>query len=238
MSPTVIPNRVIKLATQAFVALGVVAGAALGATPAAATASDAGALALADKATRLLYSIDGEEYSSTVPDIFENSPKLVPGESVEEQLWVRNHYDIPVDVFIAAPGMSEPANRGPGIVAPSNVISLKSGESGALQVRLTVPASSGNDIQGQRWPVKIQVKVTESSPSTGDVLSGGVRDSQPALGATGATPGLWQLALAVILGGACAYAGARSRSRRVHVVPDRQPSLRPQPEVSIDRGVS
>lgn len=170
-------------------------------------------------AVRLAYSADGVGFSQTVPAIFENTPKLVPGESVEEKLWVRNDYDVAVDVVVGAPVLtaggpgaaeqhvSVPVGQAPVEVEPSTIVTLDPGASGTVLVRLTLPETAGNTSQGQAWPVNLQVNISEAA-STPEAATQHVE-----LGHTGGMTGIWPLSVAAILAGVGAYAGARRRNR-------------------------
>lgn len=159
---------------------------------------DSGAVALA-------YSADGVGFTSSVPSLFENSPKLVPGESVQERLWVRNDYDVAVNVSVAGP-----LSVGSASVEPSATVTLDPGASGALLVRLTLPETADNSSQGQTWPVTLRVNISEKASSPAIA-------TEPAeLGYTGGMTGIWPLAVAAIVVGVGAYTGARQRKRPSH----------------------
>ncbi|WP_104108833.1 hypothetical protein [Arthrobacter sp. N199823] len=146
------------------------------------------------------YSLDGIAFSKAVPDLFSGSPKLVPGQEIEERLWVRNENSVAVEVSVAAEaplGEREPTRAG---LTPSPVVTLAPGAAAPLQVRMWLPESADNSSQSQTWPVRLQVNARESVSSTTQELS-----------YTGATIGIWPLSVAALLGGAGAYLGARKR---------------------------
>lgn len=149
------------------------------------------------------YSSDGIAFSKAVPDLFSASPKLVPGQEIEEQLWVRNENSVAVEVSVAAVaplGDREITRAG---LTPSPVITLAPGAAAPLQVRMWLPESADNSSQSQTWPVLLQVNARESAASTSQELS-----------YTGGTNGIWPLSVAALLGGAGAYLGARKRRHR------------------------
>lgn len=153
--------------------------------------------------TAFSYSSDGVVFSKAVPDLFGASPKLVPGEEIEEQLWVRNENSIAVEMSVAAGtplGEGELARAG---LTPSPVVTLAPGTAAPLQVRMWLPESADNSSQNQTWPVRLQINTRESASSATHELS-----------YSGATGGIWPLSVAALLGGAGAYLGARKRGRQ------------------------
>ncbi|AIY03646.1 hypothetical protein ART_4047 [Arthrobacter sp. PAMC 25486] len=150
------------------------------------------------------YSADGVAYSDSVPELFATSAKLVPGEDVEEKLWVRNDNAMAVNVSVAAmapPGAGEAAHAG---LTPSPVVTLEPGAAAPLKVRMWLPESADNSSQASSLPIRLQVNAREAAPA----VSG-------ELGDTGATGGIWPLSVAALLGGAGAYLGSRKRSRKL-----------------------
>lgn len=189
-----------------FVTAAVVAAAALSAAAAPATAQTPPMVVVTEGSAGIAfsYSADGVAHSSAVPELFGNSPKLVPGEGIEGKLWVRNDKSMAVNVSVAAlaaVGAGETVRAG---LTPSPVVTLAPGTAAPLNVRLWLPESADNSSQARSWAVGLQVNVSEAAPS-----------GTSELGNTGATGGIWRLSVAALLGGAGAYLGARKRSRRL-----------------------
>lgn len=153
----------------------------------------------------LAYSADGVSYSAQVPELFAQAPKLVPGEGVEENLWVRNDHGVPVDIFVAALTAGPPVDQ-PKDAPPQSSLTLEPGAAAALPVRVWLPVDSDNDSQARTWPLMLHVNVSEAVPESG-VDPGWLMD-------TGATPGIWPVGTALFLGGLGAWLGARRRRSR------------------------
>lgn len=182
-----------------------VVAAAIGTTAAPAVAQHAPMVVVSEGNPDIAFShsSDGVAFSKAVPDLFSASPKLVPGEEIEEQLWVRNENSVAVEISVAAVaplGDRELTRTG---LTPSPVVTLEPGAAAPLQVRMWLPESADNSSQSQTWPVRLQVNARESASSTTQELSN-----------TGATNGIWPLSVAALLGGSGAYLGARKRRTR------------------------
>lgn len=181
-----------------------VAVAAIGATAAPALAQDP-PMVVAEGAPDIAfsYSSDGVAFSKAVPELFSASPKLVPGEGIEKQLWVRNENSMAVEVSVAAVALLGDRELARAGLTPSPVVTLAPGAAAPLNVRIWLPESAGNSSQNRTWPVNLQVGARESASSTANELS-----------YTGSSIGIWPLSVAALLGGAGAYLGARKRSRK------------------------
>lgn len=156
-------------------------------------------------AAQFSFSTDGVGYSSAVPNLFAGSPKLVPGEALAEELWVRNENAVAVDVSVTAlapVGAGEAGEEARVRLTPSPVVALQPGAAAPVQVRVRLPESAGNESQGITVAVRLRVNATEAAN-----LRGGE------LGLTGATPGIWPLAAAALMGGVAALLGAKRRRR-------------------------
>lgn len=205
MTPSTLPAVGFPGRRAGFAAAAVVA-AAVGATAAPAVAHSAPSIVAVEDYpdASFAYSADGVAYSDSVPELFAKSPKLVPGEGVEEKLWVRNDNSMAVDVSVAALApveAGEPARAG---LTPSPVVTLEPGAAAPLTLRLWLPESADNSSQASSWPVRLQVNVSEAAP----VVMGELVE-------TGATGGIWPLSVAALAGGAGAYLGSRRRSRKL-----------------------
>lgn len=159
------------------------------------------------------YSGDGVHYGVGLPELFDDAPKLVPGEFVERTFWLRNGNAMAVDVSVLAPA---PAH---GVVvdvrtAAEDFLAMEPGASASVHVAARLPATAGNGSQGRQLEVVLRVLVTESragtpaSPSTpvnpGDPAGLGDQPGPGELGETGAAIGMWPLAAATLAGGAAA----------------------------------
>ncbi|MFC8302288.1 hypothetical protein ACFUCV_01225 [Specibacter sp. NPDC057265] len=189
------PRKPALMAALAITALAVLAAPA---APAVAQGVDEVSLA---------YSSNGVDYSAHVPDLFAHAPKLVPGESVEEQLWVRNDHAVPVDISLAAL-TGGPQALQPAEAAPQSFLTLDPGAAGTLPVRMWLPVDSDNDSQAQTWPLQLRVNVSEAVPGAGGRQDNGGTGT---LANTGARPWIWPLGTALLLGGLGAWFGSRSR---------------------------
>lgn len=175
-------------------------------------AAELGAVSTMDTApggneAALAYSADGVDYSTSVPDLFARSPKLVPGESLTEKLWVRNDNAMAVDVSVAALTPGAPSWQDFG-QAPQSEVTLNPGAAGSLLVWLSLPASSGNNSQGQTQAVQLRVHVSESVPGPG-----WDRENNE-LGNTGTASGIWWVGVVLVLSGAGAYLVSRRREQQ------------------------
>lgn len=214
MTPSIL-RRSAVLAAVGLALLSTTAAPAFAKTPPAAVAmvaAELGGAAEMDAAPDgngpvLAYSTDGVDYSTAVPDLFAHSPKLVPGESHEEKLWVRNDNAMAVDISVAALTPGAPSWQESGAAARSEV-TLNPGAEGSLLVRLLLPASSGNNSQGQTRAVQLRVYVSESVPGR----NGESENNE--LGNTGTASGNWPLGVALVLGGTGAYLVSRRRGQR------------------------
>lgn len=155
-----------------------------------------------DRAQQFSYSSDGVAYSAAVPALFAGSPKLVPGEGIEGQLWVRNENTVAVEVSVAALVPGGAAGDAQVRLTPSASVTLDPGAAAPMPVQLWIPESAGNASQGITLAVRLQINATEAVDAGGGEL-----------GSTGATPGIWPLAAAALLGGVAARLGAKRRSR-------------------------
>lgn len=189
---------------MAFAAAAVVA--VLGSTPTATFAQTAPLTVEASESDEggalFSYSSDGVQYSPAVPELFGSSPKLVPGESLAEDLWVRNENSLTVDVSVAglAPaGVGEDARVG---LTPSPAVTLQPGEAAPLPLLLWLPESAGNESQDRTWAVRLRVHAREVVAGSGGEL-----------GNTGGATGIWPLAVASFLVGSGAYLASRRRSK-------------------------
>lgn len=215
MTPSTLRHRAV-LAAVGLAFLSTTATPASAQTPRAAVemvaAESIGASEMMDLApgndeTALAYSADGVDYSTAVPELFAHSPKLVPGENLEETLWVRNDNAKSVDISVAALMPGEPAWQSSG-QAPQSEVTLNPGATGTVLVRLSLPASSGNNSQGQARAVQLRVHVSESLPGPG-----WDRDNNE-LGNTGTSSGIWWVGVVLVLVGFGAYLVSRRRGQQ------------------------
>ncbi|ALE05174.1 hypothetical protein AL755_06260 [Arthrobacter sp. ERGS1:01] len=172
--------------------------------------------------TGMLYSGDGVHYGTDVPDLFAGAPKLVPGESLERTIWLRNANAMAVEVSIVPPvpssGVQVDVNAG-----SSKVVALEPGGSASVRIGARLPEDAGNGSQSRQDAVTLRVVVAEARPGSpgnpgkpvgpgGPGLPGWpVRPGE--LGDTGAALGMWPLAVAALVGGAAALASRRRTSR-------------------------
>lgn len=181
---------------------GAAVAAVISAMPAAALAETApgpvDSIAAVDGAAQFSFSTDGVGYSPAVPELFAGSPRLVPGESVAEELWVRNENTVAVDVSVAALSPTGAGEASRVRLTPSPVVTLQPGEAAPLQVRLWLLASAGNATQNQRWTVRLRVSAREAAPA-----------GSGELGNTGGLANVWPLAVASLLAGSGTYLASR-----------------------------
>lgn len=147
------------------------------------------------------FSIDGEEYSGRVPELFADAPRLVPGENLEKRLWVRNNNEVKVTVSVSPQTTAKTVGAALAEVSPSPAVALAPGEAAPLLVRLELADSAGNASQGNSWPVKLQFNFSEAAPGEEDPLAH-----------TGAGTGIWPLAGGALMAGAGAYLVSRKRT--------------------------
>lgn len=150
--------------------------------------------------TNFSYSSDGVAYAAAVPVLFADAPKLIPGESIDKELWVRNDNDASYYVSLGAQSAELVGDKNQVRLSSSSVLRLEPGERGALQLRLSLPASADNTSQGQSWDVGLRFQTSEIVP---------VRNTE--LGNTGGISAAWKLAMVALLGGGGLLWGIRRR---------------------------
>ena len=173
------------------------------AVPAQAQALEIGTNAEGSSAIGFTYSSDGVTYSNSVPELFENTPKLVPGQGLERMLWVRNGNSTAMNVSVSA--LESVAERGRAQVelTPSSAVTVEPGATAPLRVWISLPEHADNSSQGQTWPVTLKLNINEKASADSNEL-----------GFTGAMVGIWPISVAALLGGAAAYFGVRKRNRQ------------------------
>lgn len=149
------------------------------------------------------FSIDGNKFSESVPELFADAPKLVPGEGVERRLWVRNNNEVKMNVSVIPQTTAKTDETAWAEVVPSADIALAPGEAAPLLVRLELPEFAGNDSQDKSLPVKLRLNFSEA-----------VAQENGPLAHTGSGSGIWPLAGVTLLGGVGAYLVSRKRKVR------------------------
>ena len=150
--------------------------------------------------TNFSYSSDGVAYSAAVPALFADAPKLIPGESIDKELWVRNDNDASYHVSLGGQSADLLGDKNEVRLSSSSVLSLDPGERGALQLRLFLPESADNTSQSRIWHMGLRFQTSEIVP---------VRNTE--LGHTGGISAAWQLAMVTLLGGCGLLWGIRRR---------------------------
>ena len=181
-------------------ALALVVSAALLLSPTAATAAVLPLTTRGAEQASFSFSSDGEAFSAAVPVLFADAPKLVPGESIDKELWVRNDNDSSYHVSLGAQSAELLGDKNEVRLSSSSVLSLEPGEMGVLQLRLSLPELADNTSQGRRWHVGLRFQTSEMVP---------VRNTE--LGHTGGISAAWQVAILTLLGGCGLLWGTRSR---------------------------
>lgn len=187
-------------------------GSALGEAPAHASVQQEAGLS---------YSTDGVNYASEPPSIFANTPKLSPGEEIEELLWIRNSRPHTVDFSLHTNSTDDSTGILLGADFSGNS-TLGSGETTAVTVRAWLPATAGNDTQDQSSELlRITVLASDAgtsitAPEQSEEQASGkpVLPSSGALGDTGYSAGILPLALGVLVTGTVLFARSRRRLNR------------------------
>lgn len=178
----------------------------------------------------LSYSTDGVNYSSEPPPIFANTPKLTPGEEIEEHLWIHNSRPHTVDYSL----QTNSTDNSTGILLGADVSgssTLGSGETTAVTVRAWLPATAGNQTQDQSSElIRITVLASDADPlitapeeSEEQASEKPVFPSPGALGDTGYSAEILPLALGAIVTGTVLFARSRRRSNQSIIADRNQP---------------
>ena len=156
--------------------------------------------ASASERSMISYSADGVNYAGAVPELFASSPKLAPGERIDEVLWVRNGYPMAVTVGVIAANPVETGGTALVGIAPSDTTIVEPGTAAAINVAVLLPEEAGNATQVGSWAVRLQVTVVEVVPPKEGELS-----------LTGVQGWLWLAGMAALLGGAGVFEASRKR---------------------------
>lgn len=178
----------------------------------------------------LSYSTDGVNYSSEPPPVFVNTPKLTPGEEIEELLWIHNSRPHTVDFSLQTNSTDDSTEILLGADV-SGSSALGSGETTAVTVRAWLPATAGNETQDQSSELlRITVHASGADPlitapeeSEEQASEKPVLPSSGALGDTGFSAEILPLALGVLVTGTVLFARSRRRSNQSIIADRNQP---------------
>lgn len=148
----------------------------------------------------LSYSSDGKNYDNTLPTLFVDAPKLIPGEELHRRMWIRNERSEPIEISVHT--KNPESEHGIWMAAsPQGKLSLGVGASRAVDLRVWLPVSAGNSTQNiTSQNLRIQVQAHEQhSPDDGPDEH--ISKGQDQLGDTGFFPGFLSVAIGALITG-------------------------------------
>lgn len=157
--------------------------------------------AAADDGPRLLLSADGESWtSSTALSITDASERIVPGDAVPLELWVRNASTDAAEVAVAATwSPSDPASAADTALAARLTApevpaqGIRPGAELRLPLTVTLPATTGNDTRAGSANLTLTVSLVQTAAGADAPAPDGP------LATTGGAVPIWLIAAAAVL---------------------------------------